>query len=135
MATDKPLALSAEHSKLLANLIQQSGFRCKSTKIFILPVWKHPEVCCGEIYCPLALLCRLGLDRVKVAGWGIKRMKTRWGTCNIRAKKIWLNLDLAQYPEPCLEYVVVHEMTHLLERLHNDRFKGILDRVCRIGDR
>ncbi|MHB8237233.1 MAG: M48 family metallopeptidase [Acidithiobacillus ferrivorans] len=67
--------------------------------------------------------------RVKVAEWGIKRMKTRWGTCNIRAKRIWLNLDLAQYPEPCLEYVVVHEMTHLLERLHNDRFKGILDRV------
>ncbi|MHB8210127.1 MAG: M48 family metallopeptidase [Acidithiobacillus sp.] len=67
--------------------------------------------------------------RVKVAEWGIKRMKTRWGTCNIRARRIWLNLDLAQYPEPCLEYVVVHEMTHLLERLHNDRFKGILDRV------
>jgi predicted metal-dependent hydrolase len=48
--------------------------------------------------------------RVKVAEWGIKRMKTRWGTCNIRAKRIWLNLDLAQYPEPCLEYVVVHEI-------------------------
>ena len=67
--------------------------------------------------------------RVKVAECGIKRMKTRWGTCNIQAKRIWLNLDLAQYSEPCLEYVVVHEMAHLLERLHNERFKGILDRV------
>ena len=66
---------------------------------------------------------------VKVAEWGIKCMKTRWGTCNIRAKRIWLNLDLAQHPEPCLEYVVVHEMAHLLERLHNDRFKNILDRA------
>jgi predicted metal-dependent hydrolase len=66
---------------------------------------------------------------VGVADWGVKTMKTRWGTCNIRAKRIWLGLELAQYPEACLEYVVVHEMAHLLERHHNDHFKSILDRV------
>ncbi|WP_227485487.1 M48 family metallopeptidase [Acidithiobacillus sp. HP-2] len=64
---------------------------------------------------------------VQVAEWGVKRMRTRWGTCNIRARRIWLGLELARYAEICLEYVVLHEMTHLLERLHNDRFRSILD--------
>ncbi|WP_414041069.1 M48 family metallopeptidase [Acidithiobacillus sp. M4-SHS-6] len=64
---------------------------------------------------------------VQVAEWGVKRMKTRWGTCNIRARRIWLGLELARYPPICLKYVVVHEMAHLLERLHNARFKRILD--------
>lgn len=64
---------------------------------------------------------------VKVAAWGVKRMKTKWGTCNIRARRIWLNLELAKLPPVYLEYVVVHEMTHLLERLHNPRFKGLLE--------
>ncbi|MBF0203379.1 MAG: DUF45 domain-containing protein [Desulfamplus sp.] len=52
----------------------------------------------------------------------IKQMKTRWGTCNISKQRIWLNLELAKKPLHCLEYVVLHEMIHLLERLHNDRF-------------
>ena len=65
---------------------------------------------------------------VAVAGWRIKRMKTRGGTCNIAARRIWLNLELAKKPLPCLEYIIVHEMVHLLERHHNDRFKGYMDR-------
>lgn len=59
---------------------------------------------------------------VDVAEWRIKSMKTRWGTCNIAASRIWLSLELAKKPQSCLEYVVVHEMVHLLERRHNDRF-------------
>ena len=64
---------------------------------------------------------------VQVAEWGIKRMKTRWGTCNIAARRIWLNLELVKKPPQCLEYVVVHEMVHLLERYHNDRFQAFMD--------
>lgn len=64
---------------------------------------------------------------VQVAEWGIKRMKTRWGSCNTRARRIWLNLELAKRPLECLEYVIVHELAHLLEPSHNARFKGILD--------
>lgn len=64
---------------------------------------------------------------VKVAEWGVKRMKTKWGTCNLRAQRIWLNLELVKLPPEYLEYVVVHEMTHLLERLHSPRFKSLLD--------
>ncbi|NOQ14143.1 MAG: DUF45 domain-containing protein [Methyloprofundus sp.] len=59
---------------------------------------------------------------VKVNEFGIKKMKTKWGTCNPVAKRIWLNLELAKKPPELLEYVVVHEMVHLLERSHNKRF-------------
>jgi predicted metal-dependent hydrolase len=66
---------------------------------------------------------------VHVADWGVKRMKTRWGTCNIDARRIWLNLELAKKPPECLEFVLVHEMVHLLERHHDARFVGHMDRV------
>jgi len=65
---------------------------------------------------------------VKVAEWGVKQMKTRWGTCNIKARRIWLNLELIKKPVHCLEYVIVHEMVHLLERHHNDRFNAYMSR-------
>ena len=64
--------------------------------------------------------------KVKVIEFGIKQMKTRWGTCNTRAKRIWLNLELAKKPMHCLEYIVVHEMLHLIERKHSDRFKELM---------
>ena len=60
--------------------------------------------------------------------WGVKRMKTKWGSCNTQACRIWLNLELAKKPPQCLEYVVVHELAHLLERTHNERFIAIMDR-------
>jgi predicted metal-dependent hydrolase len=65
---------------------------------------------------------------VQVAGCGIKKMKTKWGTCTIEARRIWLNLELAKKPAQCLEYIVVHELVHLIERHHNDRFVSIMDR-------
>lgn len=64
---------------------------------------------------------------VQVREFGVKQMKTRWGTCNIRDRRIWLNLELAKKDPACLEYVVVHEMVHLLERLHNKRFYAFMD--------
>lgn len=58
----------------------------------------------------------------------IKKMKTRWGTCNIKDKRIWINLELAKTPLQCLEYVVVHELSHLMEPSHNKRFYNIQER-------
>ncbi len=58
----------------------------------------------------------------------IKKMKTLWGSCNIEAKRIWLNLELAKKPESCVVYILVHEMVHLLERAHNDRFRALMDK-------
>ena len=54
-------------------------------------------------------------------------MKTRWGTCNAEARRIWLNLELAKKPVQCLEYIVMHELVHLIERRHNDHFVAIMD--------
>lgn len=65
---------------------------------------------------------------VTVAAWGVKQMKTKWGTCNIEARRIWLNLELIKKPSHCLEYVIVHEMVHLLERRHNERFTAYMNR-------
>jgi predicted metal-dependent hydrolase len=65
---------------------------------------------------------------VKVSTWQIKKMKTRWGSCNIDKKTIHINLELAKKSESCLEYVIVHEMVHILERYHNSRFYAIIDK-------
>ena len=66
--------------------------------------------------------------KVQLSEFGIKKMKTRWGTCNIQANRIWLNLELAKKPKECVEYVVVHEMVHMLERQHNERFIALIDK-------
>lgn len=65
---------------------------------------------------------------VQVEDWGVKQMKTKWGTCNIQKKRILLNLELAKKPLHCLEYIIVHELVHLLERLHNERFLAYMDK-------
>ena len=58
----------------------------------------------------------------------IKKMKTRWGTCNIEAKRIWINYELVKYPVECLEHTIVHELTHLLEINHTPRFYKLLEK-------
>lgn len=66
---------------------------------------------------------------VKVTHWGIKKMKTKWGSCNTDAGRIWLNLELAKKAPACVEYILVHEMVHLLERHHTDRFRQLMDEL------
>ncbi|PIE42674.1 MAG: metal-dependent hydrolase, partial [Gammaproteobacteria bacterium] len=66
---------------------------------------------------------------VVAADWGVKKMKTKWGSCNTQAKRIWLNLELAKKPPECLEYILVHELVHLIERNHNERFKAHMDKL------
>lgn len=63
---------------------------------------------------------------VQVNDWIVRQMKTKWGSCNSEDGRILLNLDLAKKPPECLEYVIVHEMVHLEERLHTERFKALL---------
>lgn len=65
---------------------------------------------------------------VEINDWEVKKMKTKWGTCKIESKRIWLNLELAKKPFHCLEYIVVHELIHLLERNHNERFTSLMDK-------
>ena len=64
---------------------------------------------------------------VKSAGFTIKKMKTRWGSCNVKSHHLNFNLLLAKVPPECAEYVVVHELTHLLEPSHNARFWSLME--------
>jgi predicted metal-dependent hydrolase len=64
---------------------------------------------------------------VSLNAWRIQQMKTRWGSCTIHSKRILLNLELAKKPFVCLEYVLVHELVHLLEASHNARFHALMD--------
>jgi len=59
----------------------------------------------------------------------IRKMKTRWGSCRAEVSRIWLNLELAKKPPSCLEYVLVHEMVHFLERHHTERFRELMDEM------
>lgn len=87
-------------------------------------------------YCRVALKARIvslleywqSEMGVEAASWGVKKMKTKWGSCNTEAKRIWLNLELAKKPPECLEYILVHELVHLLERKHSERFKAYMDK-------
>jgi predicted metal-dependent hydrolase len=64
---------------------------------------------------------------VETTGWGIRKMKTRWGSCSHEIGRIRLNLELAKKPPQCLEYIVVHELLHLIEQKHNERFIALLN--------
>lgn len=88
------------------------GWYRKNLKALILPLIEKWEAKMGT----------------KVESWGIRRMKTKWGSCNSVEQRIWLNLELAKKPVRCLEYILVHEMVHLIERHHNDRFTMLMDR-------
>jgi predicted metal-dependent hydrolase len=85
----------------------------------VLARWRRTQL---QAQLPTLLAKWEPLVGARAAAWGIKQMKTRWGTCSIQARRIWLSLELSQWPLGCLEYVVVHELTHLHERLHNARF-------------
>jgi len=89
----------------------------------------YEEFCCREIkkHAPVFVdryQRALGVD---LNEWRIKKMKTRWGSCNIIARRIWLNSYLVAYPPQCLEYVIVHELAHLHEPHHNTRFWNIVE--------
>ena len=67
---------------------------------------------------------------IKAEEWKVKNMRTKWGTCNIKAKRIWVNLQLTKKTPECLEYVIIHELVHLLEKNHNDIFISYMDKFC-----
>ena len=91
---------------------------------FAIEAWYRREL---KKQIPILISKYEQLMKLKVEEFGVKKMKTRWGTCNPRAKRIWLNLELAKKPNDCLEYVVLHEMTHFLEPKHNQRFYGFVE--------
>lgn len=65
---------------------------------------------------------------LKATSWQTKYMTSRWGTCNTQSGKIWLNLQLAKKTTQCLEYVIIHELVHLVEKSHNEHFVSLMDK-------
>lgn len=89
----------------------------------ILNEWYRKELK-GKIPCLISLWQRrIG---VTVDSWQVKNMRTKWGSCNVRARRIWLNLQLAKKPVECLEYIIVHELCHLIYRNHSQDFTALL---------
>ena len=72
---------------------------------------------------------------LKCDSWGTKYMVTKWGACNTEDKKLWFNLQLAQKPIECLEYIILHELVHLIERTQMIYFAAIWTYICLIGEK
>jgi len=113
--------IDLKHNKLLFQIRPGTS---DGKKQEILEAWYREQV--KEIV-PLLIAKWEPLMGVKVERFFVQRMKTKWGSCSPNSKRIRLNTDLAKKPPECLEYIVVHEMTHLLEPTHNSRFITLMD--------
>jgi predicted metal-dependent hydrolase len=119
---DQAPAVELKHNKLLLHVRPGTGDDRRET---IVETWYREQVR-GEA--PDLIAKWEPLMDVSVTRFFVQRMKTRWGSCNPRTHSIRLNTDLAKKPRECLEYIVVHEMLHLLEPTHNARFVALMDR-------
>lgn len=131
-AWGRPYILSIEEKNIVPEvLIEQNRMVLivrpgadKDTKKALLEAWYRNQI--REKALPLINKWE-NIMKVRVEKLFIRRMKTRWGTCNVTKQTIRLNTHLAIKPLECLEYIIVHEMTHILEPSHNGRFKGLMD--------
>lgn len=119
---DAPPLVELQHNRLLLQL--RPGSRHERRRA-LLDAWYRQQV---RQAVPPLIAAWAPMMGVRVGGLLVRQMKTRWGSCNTRSHDIRLNTELAKRPPSCLEYVLVHEMTHLLEPSHNHRFKALMDR-------
>ena len=115
-------SVSLDHKRIMLS-IRPGTDRTKRAKV--IHDWQKTLL--HEVMPPLIRKWERKL-RVKVKGYFLQRMKTKWGSCNHRAGYIRLNTELVKKPKDLLEYVIVHEMAHLIEPAHSARFIAILDR-------
>jgi len=118
--SDQPPAIELKHSRMVLHVRPgTSQAKCQA----IVEEWYRQQL--KQAAPPLIAQweARLG---VKVERIFVQRMKTKWGSCNHRARNIRLNTDLAKKPPQCLEYLIVHELAHLLEPTHNARFIALM---------
>lgn len=113
--------IELKHSKLVLQ-IRPGTDEARSQEI--LDAWYREQI---RLAVPELIAKWEPVMRVKVGRIFVQRMKTRWGSCNPATGAIRLNTDLAKKPPECLEYIVVHEMTHLLEPTHNSRFSSLME--------
>jgi predicted metal-dependent hydrolase len=114
--------VAIRNKSIIDLFVNKSADKTQREKIF--QVWYRQQI---KLLVPDLLAKWETVIGVKAAEWGIKQMKTKWGTCNTQSKRIWLNLELIKKPVACLEYIIVHELVHLLEKNHNDYFITHMD--------
>jgi hypothetical protein len=111
-----------KHNKIL---LQVRPDTTEDKRQVILEQWYREQL---KAAVPLLVAKWEPLMGVKVERFFVQRMRTRWGSCSPGTRSIRLNTDLAKKPPECLEYLIVHEMTHLLEPTHNSRFLTLIER-------
>lgn len=119
--SDEPSAIELKHSRIILRVRSQTAADKRQA---LFEEWYREQL--KEAVPPLLARWQSVLG-VNVERWFVQRMKTRWGSCNHRARTIRLNTELAKKPVECLEYIVVHELVHLLEPTHNPRFVALMD--------
>jgi Predicted metal-dependent hydrolase len=120
---DEPPSVELKHRQMLLRVRPGTDERKRSA---IVEVWYREQVK-SAVHPLIARWERL--IGVKVERCFVQRMKTKWGSCNHVSRTIRLNTELAKKPAECLEYIVVHELMHLLEATHNARFVALMDRL------
>jgi predicted metal-dependent hydrolase len=116
-----PPSIEVKHSRLVLSVPPRTG---EERRQALIEAWYREQL--KEAVPPLLARWQRLLG-VNVARFFVQRMKTKWGSCNPRTGTIRLNTELAKKPRACLEYLVVHEMTHLIEPTHNARFLALMD--------
>ena len=119
--TDQSPSIEVQHSRLLLRVHPETT---EEKKQEILAQWYRGQL---KAVVPAVVVRWSAVLGVEIAGFHVQQMKTKWGSCTHRAGTIRLNTELAKKPKECLEYIVVHEMTHLLEPTHNARFLALMD--------
>lgn len=120
--SDEPPTVELKHRRMLLRVRPGADER---TKEALVEEWYRKQI---KKAVPPLLARWEPLLGVKVERFFVQRMKTKWGSCNHKAGTIRLNTELAKKPPECLEYIVVHELVHLLEPTHNARFIALMDR-------
>jgi predicted metal-dependent hydrolase len=120
---EAPSAVDVQHSAILLYIRPDASQEKKQS---VLDAWYRKQL---KVALPDLIEVWEKRIGVRLNEFGIKKMKTKWGTCNPDARRIWVNLELAKKPKECLEYIVVHEMVHLLEHHHNERFMAHMDDI------
>ncbi len=121
--SDGPASIEVKHRRIVLSLRAGTDGPMRAA---IVARWYREQV---RTVAPDLIAKWEGRLGVRVYRMFVQQMKTRWGSCNPRAGTIRLNTELAKKPVECLEYIVVHEMVHLLEQGHNDRFVAVVDRL------
>src|SRR5262245_35826440 len=118
---DTAPSVALQHSRMLLQVRPGTDAKKKQA---IVEAWYRQQL---KKAAPLLIAKWEPLMWVKIERFFVQRMKTKWGSCNYGAHTIRLNTELAKKPRECLEYIVVHEMTHVLEPTHNARFVALMD--------